>query len=109
MTNLLLTSCGGHASHKLISLIKKKTKFKNLKIHITDKKRNVKAKSFSDSFTSLPDTKDKNYFKSIMKIVTSKNIKAIIPGSDEEAEFFSKKKKYFSKKKIFLKKKKIFF
>ena len=91
-------------SYKLQSYLfnKKKTKFKNLRIHITDKKKNVKAKLFSDSFTSLPDTKNKNYFKSIMKIVNNKQIKVIIPGSDEEAEFFSKKKKYFSKKNIFI-------
>ncbi len=93
---------GGKMGDRLVKLIKKKTKYNNLKIHTVDNKKKIKAKTFSDSFHRVSKPSSKNYLKEINKIIQKKKINIIIPGSDEEAEFFSKKKKYFLKKNIFV-------
>ena len=96
--NLLITSTGGIRSSNLILQIKKKSKYRPLKVHAADVLANVQSKQFADSFTVLPKANNKKYIKEIIKIVRNKSINLIIPGSDEEAMKLSKEKKIIEKK-----------
>lgn len=95
--NLLITSAGGMHSQRLLKAIKKKTKFRNLKIHIVDKKKIKKnQKNFHDTSETIPSPKKKyNYYSRLKKIIHAKKINIIIPGSDEESIILSEiKSKY---------------
>ena len=66
-------------------LIKKKTFYKNIKIHAANNNflslKNKKV--FHDSFTKISKPKNKNFLKDIKKIIKKKNINILFPGSDE--------------------------
>ena len=85
--NLLFTSSGGMHAQKLFYLIKKKTFYKNIKIHAVNSNflfpKNKKV--FHDSFTKISKPKNKNFLADIKKIIKKKNINILFPGSDEEA------------------------
>ena len=93
--NLLFTSSGGMHAQKLFYLIKKKTFYKNIKIHAVNSNfiyfKNKKV--FHDSFTKISKPKNKNFLNDIKKIVKNKNINILFPGSDEEAIKLSLNKK----------------
>lgn len=96
--NLFITSMGGIRASNLILQIKKKSKYRPIKIHAADNLKNVQSKKFADSYSVLPKPKNKRYLKEIIKIVKNKSINLIIPGSDEEAIKLSKEKKKIEKK-----------
>ncbi len=93
--NLLFTSSGGMHAQKLFYLIKKRTFYKNIKIHAVNSNfiyfKNKKV--FHDSFTKISKPKNKNFLNDIKKIVKNKNINILFPGSDEEAIKLSLNKK----------------
>ena len=90
--NILITSSGNKNGIRLIKSISKNTKFRNLNIFGTDIKK-IKNKNIFH----ISKVNNKNYFDKITKLIKDNKINLIIPGSDEEAIFFSKFKNKIQK------------
>lgn len=82
----MFTSSGGMHAQKLFFLVKKRSFYKNIKIHAVDNKNSNKSKKFfHDSFTRVPNSKSKKFINFLKKIVKKRKIDILIPGSDEES------------------------
>ena len=82
----MFTSSGGMHAQKLFFLVKKRSFYKNIKIHAVDNKNSNKGKKFfHDSFTRVPNSKSKKFINFLKKIVKKRKIDILIPGSDEES------------------------
>ena len=90
--NILITSSGNNNGIRLIKSAIKNSKFKSLNIFGTD----IKKTKYKNIFR-IPKVSNKNYFYKITKIIKEKKINLIIPGSDEEAIFFSRFKNKIEK------------
>ena len=82
----MITSSGGMHAQKLFFSIKKKSLHEDIKIHAVNNRHLFKRKLyFHDSFTKIPNFKNKNFIKYLKQIIKKKKIDILIPGSDEEA------------------------
>ena len=90
--NILITSSGNKNGIRLIKSIIKNSKFRNLNIFGTDIK-----KTKHENIFLINKVNNKNYLKKIIKIIKDNKINLIIPGSDEEAIFFSRFKNKIEK------------
>jgi carbamoyl-phosphate synthase large subunit len=90
--NILITSSGNNNGIRLMKSIIKNSKFKNLNIFGAD----INETKYKNIFL-VPSVTNKTYFYKITKIIKDNQIDLIIPGSDEEAIFFSKLKNKIEK------------
>ena len=88
--NILITSSGNVNGKRLLKSAQENSNIDSLKVYGTDKKKN----NIKNIFL-VPSVNNKRYFEKISKIINKYKIKLLIPGSDEEAIFFSKIKKKF--------------
>ena len=96
---ILLTCAGGKLVSKTFKYLKKDKNLSDLFIAGIDKKK-IKKNKFLDKFYRI--NFDNNYLKKIIKICYLNKIKLIIPYSDKESIYLSKKKPFLIKKGIFL-------
>tara|TARA_B100001029_G_C15051183_1_gene450841 strand:- start:318 stop:1319 length:1002 start_codon:yes stop_codon:yes gene_type:complete len=92
--NVLITSAGNRNGKRLLKNSQKLSRIKNLQIFGTDIQKN----NFNQIF-QVPKLKNKKYASVISKIIKKFKIGLIIPGSDEEAIYFSQNKSKFKKLK----------
>ena len=69
LNRILITSVGGGLAAELIKNIKKKSKFKHLKIFGADMNDNNVAKFFVDKFFVVPDPLNQNYVNKLTNII----------------------------------------
>ena len=80
-------------AQRLFFSIKKKSFYKDIKIHAANSSLIPKNKKvFHDSFTKISKPKSKNFLNDIKKVIKKKNIFILVPGSDEEAIKLSRHK-----------------
>ena len=97
MANILLTCVGGGLSKHNIFFLKKNNHY-NIRIIGTDINGKNKNKKFCNKFYKVTTPNNvKKYSNQIKKIINKDKIDLIIPTSDEEALFFSKRKKNYEK------------
>ena len=92
--NILITSSGNVNGKRLLKSAQENSNIKNLKVYGTDIKKNTIKNIFH-----VPSVNSSRYFEKITKIINKYKIKLLVPGSDEEAIFFSKIKKKVQKLK----------
>ena len=102
LNRILITSVGGGLAAELIKNIKKKSRFKHLKIYGADMNDNNVAKFFVDKFFVVPDPLNRNYVNKLTNIIKKNNINLVLPGSDFEALALSKNRKKFEKQNCYL-------
>ena len=99
--NILIT-CSSNKTQILEWLNKTKKKFNfKIKLFCGDTNSSVATKFFCDFFWKMPLIKDTNFNK-ILSYCLKKNIKIIIPTSDQELNFWAKYKKKLQENKIFV-------
>ena len=91
MTNILITSGGGLWISNLSKLL-----YTKYNIFLTDSNL-IKKPTYVTKVFKIPLSSHKNFYKRLKSISRINNIDYIIPSSDEEAIFLSKKKKLFEK------------
>jgi carbamoylphosphate synthase large subunit len=94
---ILLTCAAGKLISKTIKYLREDKNLNNLFIVGVDQKK-IKTKKYFDKSYKIKFNKD--YLKNIIKISKINKINLIIPYSDKESIFLSKKKIFFKKKKI---------
>ena len=102
LNKILITSIGGGLSIELVKQIKKKTKFKNIKIIGVDMSKETPSRYFVDKFYEVPSPNKRDYSSKIIQIIKKNKINLIIPGSDEEAENLCKNRSLFENKNCVL-------
>lgn len=99
--NILVTgSGGGGIGEQVIKCLR----LANLNFHVvaTDVTQISKGKIDADEFIIAPLANSDSYISFILNLCISKNIKAIIPGSEIELKLFSKNRNVFSENNIAL-------
>jgi len=91
MANILITSGGGLWISNLSKLL-----YPKFNIFLTDSNI-INKPTYVKKVFKIPLSNHKNFYKRLKSICRRNNIEYIIPSSDEEAIFLSKKKNYLKK------------
>ncbi len=101
MYNIIITSCGGRLSPKMIDFLRNSSKHK-VNVIAVDNDKDASGKYNANYFEQVPLGTSKEYADCILNLANKYDVNLVIPFSDEEVISLANKKENFIKNEIVL-------